>query len=133
LKRALDIVLAGIGLLVLWPLIVACAAIARIETGESGIFRQARVGRNGQLFDVLKIRTMQKPVTESETTVTGTGDYRISKSGRLFRAYKLDELPQLWNVIVGEMSFVGPRPDVPGFADKLELSLIHISEPTRPY
>lgn len=95
------------------------AFIAGRDTGLSGFFRQTRVGKNGKLFKVLKIRSM-RPVEGVETTVTTDHDPRISKVGRFWRKTKIDELPQLWNVFVGDMSFVGPRPDVPGFADKLE-------------
>lgn len=95
------------------------AFIASRDTGLSGFFRQTRVGKDGKLFKVLKIRSM-RPVEGVVTTVTTDHDPRISKVGRFWRKSKIDELPQLWNVFVGDMSFVGPRPDVPGFADKLQ-------------
>jgi lipopolysaccharide/colanic/teichoic acid biosynthesis glycosyltransferase len=77
------------------------------------------VGRHGKIFRVVKIKTMRS-TADRGTTVTTDKDPRITRLGRLFRKTKIDELPQLWNVLVGDMSFVGPRPDVPGFADRLE-------------
>lgn len=118
LKRIFDVVLSLIGLLVTGWLIAIAALVARIDTGESGIFSQQRVGRNGRLFRLFKIRTMRSS-EKLQTTVTTIDDERITRSGRLFRKTKIDELPQLVNVLIGNMSFVGPRPDVPGFADML--------------
>lgn len=117
-KRSFDLVFSFIGLLLLWWLILLAALIARMDTGLNGFFKQIRVGRNSKLFTVIKIRSMRR-VNGYNTTVTKDGDPRISKVGRFWRKTKIDELPQLWNVLVGNMSFVGPRPDVPGFADKL--------------
>ncbi len=119
LKRVFDIVVAAIGLLLAWWLILIAALVARLDTGESGIFSQERVGRNGRCFKLMKIRTMKTSQTE-QTTVTTDHDTRITHSGRFFRKTKIDELPQLFNVLIGQMSFVGPRPDVPGFADLLD-------------
>ncbi len=118
-KRLLDVLLSGIGLLCLWWLILIAAVVARLDTGLSGFFTQTRVGKDAQLFKVYKIRSM-RPVDGVITTVTTDHDPRISKVGRFWRKTKIDELPQLWNVFIGDMSFVGPRPDVPGFADKLQ-------------
>ncbi|UGU14387.1 sugar transferase [Sinomicrobium kalidii] len=118
-KRTFDVVVSFFGLLFLWWLIVVAALLAYIDTGLSGFFKQERVGKDGQLFKVIKIRSM-RPVTGVNTSVTTDKDPRISKTGRFWRKTKIDELPQLWNVLVGNMSFVGPRPDVPGYADKLE-------------
>ena len=118
-KRTLDLVLSFIGLFFFWWLILLSAFIASRDTGLSGFFRQTRVGKDGKLFKVLKIRSM-RPIEGVVTTVTTDHDPRISKVGRFWRKSKIDELPQLWNVFVGDMSFVGPRPDVPGFADKLQ-------------
>lgn len=120
LKRGFDIVASAVGLVSLLPLIVVCALIARADTGVTGIYRQARVGRFGRRFKVLKIRTMRSGSDASGNSITVADDERVTRSGRIMKRYKLDELPQLWNVLVGEMSFVGPRPDVPGYADKLE-------------
>ncbi|SFW65230.1 Sugar transferase involved in LPS biosynthesis (colanic, teichoic acid) [Sinomicrobium oceani] len=118
-KRAFDVVVSFFGLLFLWWLIVVAALLAYIDTGLSGFFKQERVGRDGRLFKVIKIRSM-RPVSGVNTSVTTDKDPRISKIGRFWRKTKIDELPQLWNVLMGNMSFVGPRPDVPGYADKLE-------------
>jgi len=117
LKRLFDVVLALVGLLATWPLILLCSIVASRDTRASGFFSQMRIGQGGRPFYVYKIRTMRDI---NGTSVTTSMDARITRSGALFRRYKLDELPQLWNVLTGDMSFVGPRPDVPGFADLLE-------------
>ena len=119
LRRGFDLLLSGIGLMALWPVILAAWVVASLETRSNGFFLQTRVGRDGKLFRVVKIKTM-KPVEGVDTTVTTAHDMRITRSGRFFRKTKIDELPQLWNVFTGDMSLVGPRPDVPGFADRLE-------------
>jgi len=117
-KRFFDIVLSFFGIFFLWWLIVLCWALATIDTRQNGLFTQARVGRDGRVFEVFKIRTMRDSQA-IKTTVTRLSDPRITRLGAIFRRLKLDELPQLWNVLRGDMSFVGPRPDVPGFADRL--------------
>ena len=116
LKRSLDFLVALGSLIVLWPIILIAMAVAAVDTRTNGLFRQERVGKGGQLFKVCKLRTM-KPV--GGTTVTTVNDVRITKSGAILRRLKLDELPQFWNVLMGEMSLVGPRPDVPGYMDAL--------------
>jgi lipopolysaccharide/colanic/teichoic acid biosynthesis glycosyltransferase len=118
-KRLLDFTAALVGLLLTGWIIVLAALVARLETGEPGIFVQSRIGRYGRPFDLYKIRTM-KSAAGRVTTVTTRDDPRITKSGRFFRRARIDELPQLYNVLIGEMSLVGPRPDVAGFADRLE-------------
>ncbi len=118
-KRAFDLLCSLIGLVLSGWLIILAWLLASIETKSNGFFVQQRVGRNGKLFYVIKIRTMYKS-DEPGTTVTTSRDRRVSVTGRIFRKMKIDELPQLLNVLFGQMSFVGPRPDVPGFADKLE-------------
>ena len=118
-KRAFDLVVAAGGVVVTAPVMVLAILLATIDTRQWGIFTQPRVGRNGELFEVMKIRTMRRSSTIS-TTVTTESDPRITSLGRLLRSLKIDELPQLVNVVRGEMSLVGPRPDVPGFADRLE-------------
>ncbi|MCP4772059.1 MAG: sugar transferase [Planctomycetes bacterium] len=119
LKRCFDLLLAIFGLVTCGWLILLGWLAARLSTGESGMFRQQRVGKDGKVFRIAKLRTMRSG-TGAETTCTSADDPRITKVGRWLRVFKLDELPQLWNVLLGEMSFVGPRPDVPGFADALE-------------
>ena len=118
-KRAFDVTLSLVGLIFTSPIILIAWIIASIETKSNGMFIQKRVGKDGKLFSVYKIKTMKK-VEGVDTSITSANDVRITKSGRFFRNYKIDELPQLWNVLIGDMSFVGPRPDVPGYADKLE-------------
>jgi lipopolysaccharide/colanic/teichoic acid biosynthesis glycosyltransferase len=118
LKRGFDIVAAAGGLALTWWLIAIAYILAGKDTGKSGFFRQNRVGKDGKLFQVIKIRTM-RDIPTLTTTVTQTSDPRITPLGRFWRRTKIDELPQLINVLRGDMSFVGPRPDVPGFADVL--------------
>ncbi|MTJ02278.1 sugar transferase [Idiomarina piscisalsi] len=117
-KRVFDVILSLIGLSLTWWLILIAWITASIDTKSNGFFIQTRVGKNGRLFNVVKIKTM-RPRKKPGTTVTKRGDPRITRLGAFFRRTKIDELPQLWNVLIGQMSFVGPRPDVPGFADKL--------------
>lgn len=117
-KRLFDICLSLIGLLCSWWLILLAWLAASLDTRSNGLFIQKRVGKNGKLFSLVKIKTM-RPGHELITSVTQSGDPRITPLGRFFRRTKIDELPQLWNVLLGDMSFVGPRPDVPGFADNL--------------
>ncbi|WP_298436748.1 sugar transferase [uncultured Jannaschia sp.] len=116
-KRAFDLVGAGLGLAMLWPVIAVCWVVARRDTGASGFFLQTRIGQFGQPFEVIKIRTMR---LSDGPLITTADDPRITPTGALLRRWKLDELPQLWNILRGEMSFVGPRPDVPGYLDRLE-------------
>jgi lipopolysaccharide/colanic/teichoic acid biosynthesis glycosyltransferase len=118
IKRLFDFFLALFGLLATWWLIILAWLAASIDTRSNGFFIQTRVGKGGKLFKVIKIKTM-RPTKQPGTTVTKRGDPRITRLGAFFRRTKIDELPQLWNVLIGQMSFVGPRPDVPGFADKL--------------
>lgn len=119
IKRGFDIIVSFLGLTFSWWLIFIAWVIATFETKSNGFFIQKRVGRNGKIFNVIKIKTMKK-VEGVDTTITSLNDVRITKSGKFFRDTKIDELPQLINVLIGDMSFVGPRPDVPGYADKLE-------------
>ena len=119
LKRIFDLVFALLGLTLTWWLIVIAGLAASLDTRSNGFFVQKRVGRKGRIFRVVKIKTM-RPVEAFDTSVTRRGDPRITALGAFFRKTKIDELPQLWNVLLGDMSFVGPRPDVPGFADALQ-------------
>lgn len=117
-KRLIDLVAGIVGSTVTSPIVVLLVLAARRDTSASGLFRQVRVGSAGEPFTVVKIRTMRAAVDES-STVTVSGDVRITPLGSRMRRWKLDELPQLWNVAAGQMSLVGPRPDVPGYADQL--------------
>ena len=119
LKRSFDIIFSLVGLFFFGWLIFLAALLATLDTGLNGFFMQTRVGKEGKRFKVIKIRTM-RPVDDIVSTVTAEDDARITALGRILRKAKIDELPQLLNVFVGHMSFVGPRPDMPGFADKLE-------------
>jgi lipopolysaccharide/colanic/teichoic acid biosynthesis glycosyltransferase len=118
-KRVFDLVVSLLGLLTTWWIILIAWVVATFETKSNGFFTQKRVGKDGKHFNVIKIKTMKK-IVGVDTSITSANDVRITKSGKFFRDTKIDELPQLWNVLVGDMSFVGPRPDVPGYADKLE-------------
>lgn len=120
IKRLADVVLSFSGLLVFGPVILVCFTIAAIETRSNGFFLQERIGQDGKRFKVIKIKTMKNRGAVNRSTVTVATSSSITRSGQVFRRLKLDELPQLINVLKGEMSLVGPRPDVPGFADKLE-------------
>ncbi|MBL4900944.1 MAG: sugar transferase [Colwellia sp.] len=118
LKRTFDLVLSAFGLALLWWLVLLAWLLASIDTRSNGFFVQKRVGRYGKLFNVVKIKTMRQTGVPG-TTITAANDPRITRFGALLRKTKIDELPQLFNVFLGQMSFVGPRPDVPGYADKL--------------
>ena len=118
LKRFLDIILSLFSLLLIWWLLILLIIISSIDTKHFGLFTQKRVGKHANLFSMFKIRTMT--VSKNKSTVTTLKDPRITPFGSLLRKYKLDELPQLVNVLIGNMSFVGPRPDVIGFADELK-------------
>ena len=118
LKWLFDRVVAFIGLVVITPVLLAVAFLVRIKMPDGPIlFKQKRVGRNGKLFYICKFRTMSEGHGGSSVSVAG--ESRITPLGAKLRHYKLDELPELWNVFKGDMSFVGPRPDVPGYADNL--------------
>ena len=118
IKWIFDRVVAAIGLLILWPVLLVVAILVKVKMpGGPAFFVQKRVGKDGKLFDCHKFRTMT--VKHNGSTVSVAGDSRITPLGAKLRHYKLDELPGLWDVLIGNMSFVGPRPDVPGYADKL--------------
>lgn len=118
LKWIFDRTVSFVGLLFLWPVLLIVAIMVKIKMpGGPAFFVQKRVGKNGKLFNCHKFRSMT--VKHNGSTVSVAGDSRITPLGAKLRHYKLDELPGLWDVLIGNMSFVGPRPDVPGYADKL--------------
>jgi lipopolysaccharide/colanic/teichoic acid biosynthesis glycosyltransferase len=116
MKRLFDILVSALALLVLWPLFLLLGLWIRLDSPGPAFFRQTRVGLKGKPFEILKFRTMQSDPAPGRQITVGA-DPRITKSGRLLRASKLDELPQLINVFKGEMSFVGPRPEVPRYVE----------------
>ena len=119
LKWIFDRLMSLIGLLILWPLLLVVAILVKVKMpGGPAFFVQKRVGKGGRLFNCHKFRTMT--VKHNGSTVSVAGDSRITPLGAKLRHYKLDELPGLWDVLIGNMSFVGPRPDVPGYADQLK-------------
>jgi len=118
-KRIFDISFALFGIITTWWIMLIALIIASIETRSFGLFLQRRVGKDAKIFRVFKIKTMRELAGVDSTATTST-DPRITKSGSFFRRTKIDELPQFFNVLFGSMSFVGPRPDVEGYADKLE-------------
>ena len=119
LKFLFDRIVSFIGLLFLWPVLLIVAILVKIKMpGGPAFFVQKRVGRGGKLFKCHKFRTMT--MKHSGSSVSVAGDSRITPLGAKLRHYKLDELPELWDVLIGNMSFVGPRPDVPGYADQLQ-------------
>lgn len=119
IKYIFDRLMSFIGLLFLWPVLLVVAILIRVKMpGGPVIFTQRRVGRNGKLFTMYKFRSMT--VGHGGSSVSVAGESRITPLGAKLRHYKLDELPELWNVLIGDMSFVGPRPDVPGYADQLK-------------
>ena len=119
LKDLFDRLMSFIGLLILTPLLFTIAILIKIKMPNGPIiFKQKRVGKNGYLFTMYKFRTMI--VSHDGSSISVKGENRITPLGAVLRKYKLDELPELWNVLIGDMSFVGPRPDVPGYADKLQ-------------
>ncbi len=118
LKWLFDRIVAFIGLALLWPILIIVAILVKVKMpGGPVLFVQKRVGKGGKLFDCHKFRTMT--VKHNGSTISVAGDSRITPLGAKLRHWKLDELPGLWDVLIGNMSFVGPRPDVPGYADKL--------------
>ncbi len=120
-KNIFDYSVAILSLPLVLPVILVCWIIASLDTKSNGFFYQNRIGKNGLPFRVIKIKTMYNPTkSEQRSAITANVQTKISKSGSIFRKYKLDELPQILNILSGNMSFVGPRPDVPGYADCLQ-------------
>lgn len=118
LKRIFDLIASLLGLIVILPIFIVIILIMKILMPGPVFFTQKRVGQHGILFTMVKLRTMT--VNHGGSSISVKGESRITPLGAVMRKYKLDELPGLWNVLRGDMSFVGPRPDVPGYADKLE-------------
>lgn len=118
MKRCFDILISFFGLIILIPLLILIAIFIKLSSKGSIFFIQKRVGRNGEIFSMIKFRSMLIK-QDSSSTVSIYGDNRVTSFGFFLRRYKLDELPELLNVLKGDMSLVGPRPDVPGYADKL--------------
>jgi exopolysaccharide biosynthesis polyprenyl glycosylphosphotransferase len=117
-KRAFDLVSSGLALLVLAPLMGAIALAVRLDSGPGVLFRQERVGVDGRTFDLLKFRSLKVSTNESDTTWNIAGDARVTRVGRFLRKSSLDELPQLINILRGDMSVVGPRPERPHFVSE---------------
>lgn len=118
LKRSFDIVASVTGLIILFPLFIIISVLIKVFMPKGPVFfKQKRTGYKGELFTIYKFRTMK--VNHHGGSVSIKGESRITPLGSFFRQTKLDELPELWNVVIGDMSFVGPRPDVPGYADSL--------------
>lgn len=117
-KWLFDRIMSLVGLIILSPVLLVVAILIWVKMpGGSVLFKQKRVGKDGKLFTMVKFRSMS--VAHGGSSVSVAGESRITPLGAKLRKYKLDELPELWNVFIGDMSFVGPRPDVPGYADKL--------------
>ena len=119
IKRVFDLILSLFGIVLTWWIMLIAWIVASLDTKSNGLFIQKRIGKDAKQFEIFKIKTM-KSMEGEKSTVTTSSDIRITKSGKFFRRWKIDELPQLFNVLFGDMSFVGPRPDVSGFADILE-------------
>ena len=122
MKRLFDVVVSALGLIVLLPAFVVIAAWIKLDSQGEVLFRQVRVGRFGRTFRINKFRTMVRDADTRGPSITGVADSRITRSGHVLRRTKLDELPQLWNVLVGEMSIVGPRPEVPEYVARYPAS-----------
>jgi lipopolysaccharide/colanic/teichoic acid biosynthesis glycosyltransferase len=119
MKRLFDLTASLIGIIVLFPVFIIVSVLVKISSEGPVFFVQKRIGKNGKVFQMIKFRSMTV-IQSSDSTISIKGDLRITKTGAFLRKYKLDELPELLNVLKGEMSIVGPRPDVSGYADKLE-------------
>jgi len=120
LKRLVDIIFSAIGLILLFPFFCIVALWVKLDTPGPIFFRQVRVGQDGKTFRIFKFRTMVADAESTGHQITVGEDLRITRSGRFLRRYKLDELPQLVNVFIGDMSLVGPRPEVPRYVEMFE-------------
>jgi lipopolysaccharide/colanic/teichoic acid biosynthesis glycosyltransferase len=119
MKRLFDLTTSLIGLIVLFPAFIVVSVLVKTSSEGSVFFVQKRIGKNGKVFQMIKFRSMAV-IQSFDSTISIKGDVRITKTGASLRKYKIDELPELFNVLRGDMSIVGPRPDVSGYADKLE-------------
>ena len=119
MKRLFDFITSLIGLIVLVPIFIIVSLLVKISSVGPVFFVQKRIGKNGKIFQMIKFRSMYV-IQNSTSNISVKGDVRITKIGAFLRKLKLDELPELWNVLIGDMSFVGPRPDVCGYADNLK-------------
>jgi lipopolysaccharide/colanic/teichoic acid biosynthesis glycosyltransferase len=117
-KRLVDIVVGGIGALVTAPVVMALGAAVRLDSPGPALYVQTRVGRGGRPIRIAKLRTMVVHDPAGGPQITSAGDRRVTRVGALLRATKLDELPQLWSVVKGDMSLVGPRPEVPKYVSQ---------------
>jgi lipopolysaccharide/colanic/teichoic acid biosynthesis glycosyltransferase len=118
-KNTFDFIFSFFGLIIFSPIILLAWLVSSIDTKSNGFYFQRRVGKNGKIFTLVKIKTMNE-IKGIKTSVTQQNDDRITNIGSFFRKNKIDELPQLLNVLFGQMSFVGPRPDIVGYADRLK-------------
>jgi lipopolysaccharide/colanic/teichoic acid biosynthesis glycosyltransferase len=114
-KRCADLIVSATGIAFTWPILLMCACAIKLESSGPILFRQQRVGQRGQLFTVLKFRSMRNGSERDHLKITVAGDSRVTAVGKWLRKTKLDELPQLFNVLYGEMSLIGPRPEVPEY------------------
>lgn len=130
LKRILDIMLAIVLLVLFSPLFLICLLVVKTEDGGPAFFKQERIGRNGKPFVIYKFRTMQEGAEDSGIALSPNNDDdpRLTRVGRYLRTHHLDELPQLWNVLRGEMSFVGPRPERLFFLEQIKANDSRITE-----
>ena len=119
MKRLFDLTASLIGLIVLFPLFIVVSVLVKTSSEGPVFFIQQRIGERGRVFKMIKFRSM-KVIQSSDSPISVKGDLRITKFGAFLRKYKIDELPELFNVLRGDMSVVGPRPDVSGYADRLE-------------
>jgi lipopolysaccharide/colanic/teichoic acid biosynthesis glycosyltransferase len=128
-KRIVDAAAASVGLAVISPVLLACAVAVRLDSRGPVFYRQSRVGQFGRTFPIFKFRTMVDGADKNGCKLTASGDARITRVGRILRKTKLDEIPQLLNVLRGEMSLVGPRPEVPEYTEKYsakELAVLNV-------
>ena len=119
MKVIFDYFFAIVGLFISLPLLITISILIKLTSKGPIFYTQKRVGREGKIFTIIKFRSMTTTHKDNNTITIG-GDIRITKFGKILRRFKLDELPELLNILKGEMSFVGPRPDLPGYADKLK-------------